>query len=243
MSVGTGARVPAEVRSDLPAHTREIRRTRAARPPGPRTWRCWTGCWQTRGCRHRSSRPGRSPAAGPAGRRRPPPSGLIPLPCNEVHTCSRSRSPDRSAIPASGCAGRSGDADIKPAPYLPRPTTGRLADREDHDLRLEYQPQHFMVAPCLRSGAGQWRRDPVTAPRALATLTRMARDDCAGEERKGEEWAVGLSRIVAGAAGYPLVSRPGVSSPGSRRPVTWPGAGLGVRGSDGGRNGPGTPGI
>lgn len=130
-----------------------------------------------------------------------------------------------------------------PRPYLPRPTTGRLADREDHDLRLEYQPQHFMVAPCLRSGAGQWRRDPVTAPRALATLTRMARDDCAGEERKGEEWAVGLSRIVAGAAGYPLVSRPGVSSPGSRRPVTWPGAGLGVRGSDGGRNGPGTPGI
>jgi hypothetical protein len=69
--VGPSARVPAEVRFDLPAHNREIRRTRAARPPGPRTWRCCTGCWQTRGCRHRPSRPERSPADGTDGLHHP----------------------------------------------------------------------------------------------------------------------------------------------------------------------------
>jgi hypothetical protein len=55
--------------------------------------------------------------------------------------------------------------------------------------------------------------------------------------------AVGRGRIVARAGGLPTGVPPGVSSPRSRRPVTWPGAGLGVRAGDGGRNGPGTPGV
>ena len=60
--------------------------------------------------------------------------------------------PGSSAITATGCAGRSGDADIKPAP-VPATTDHRSpGNHEDRDLRLEYQPQHFMVAPCLRSG-------------------------------------------------------------------------------------------
>jgi hypothetical protein len=38
---------------------------------------------------------------------------------------------------AIGCAGRSGDADIKPAP-APVTTNDKPPDHEDHDLRLEY---------------------------------------------------------------------------------------------------------
>jgi len=38
---------------------------------------------------------------------------------------------------AIGCAGRSGDADTKPAP-APATTNDKPTDHEDHDLRLEY---------------------------------------------------------------------------------------------------------
>jgi hypothetical protein len=37
----------------------------------------------------------------------------------------------------TGCAGRSGDADIKPAPALAT-TNDKPTDHEHHDLRLEY---------------------------------------------------------------------------------------------------------
>jgi hypothetical protein len=40
-------------------------------------------------------------------------------------------------ISATGCAGRSGDADIKPAP-APATTNDKPPNHEDHDLRLEY---------------------------------------------------------------------------------------------------------
>jgi hypothetical protein len=59
--------------------------------------------------------------------------------------------------------------------------------------------------------ARQWRRDPVMVLRALATLTRMARDNCAGGEARGrrvEQSAWVLLWLVR--ADYPLVSRPGV---------------------------------
>jgi hypothetical protein len=69
--------------------------------------------------------------------RRPPPSGLIPLTCNEVQHLFAVQVARPVGITATGCAGRSGDADIKPAP-VPATTDHRLpGNREDHDLRLE----------------------------------------------------------------------------------------------------------
>jgi hypothetical protein len=38
---------------------------------------------------------------------------------------------------AIGCAGRSGDVDIRPAP-VPATTNDKPTNHEDHDLRLEY---------------------------------------------------------------------------------------------------------
>jgi len=38
---------------------------------------------------------------------------------------------------AIGCAGRSGDIDIRPAP-APATTNDKPTNHEDHDLRLEY---------------------------------------------------------------------------------------------------------
>jgi hypothetical protein len=63
---------------------------------------------------------------------------MIPLTCNEVHTCSRLWSPGQSAITRTGCAGRGGDADIKPAPVPATTDDKPPGNHEDHDLRLEY---------------------------------------------------------------------------------------------------------
>jgi hypothetical protein len=89
---------------------------------------------------------------GPADRR-PPPSGLIPLTCNEVqHLFAVQVAPARRrSRPPAALVGLATPTS-SPHPYLPRPTTGPLATMKISDLRLEYQPQHFMVAPCLRSG-------------------------------------------------------------------------------------------
>jgi hypothetical protein len=149
------------------------------------------------------------------------------------------------AITASGCAGRSGDADIKPAPVPATTDHKPPGNREDRDLRLEYQPQHFMVAPCLRSGARQWRRDPVTVLRALAPLTRMVRDDCAGGEARGRRveqsaWVV----LWLVRADYPLASRRRSELPAFAAASHLARSGTRSEGAgDGGRNGPGTPGI
>jgi hypothetical protein len=43
----------------------------------------------------------------------------------------------RAARSPTGCAGRCGGADNRPAP-APATTTGKPTDHEDHDLRLEY---------------------------------------------------------------------------------------------------------
>jgi hypothetical protein len=40
-------------------------------------------------------------------------------------------------MPATGCAGRSGDADIRPAP-APATTDDKPPNHEHHDLRLEF---------------------------------------------------------------------------------------------------------
>jgi hypothetical protein len=56
--------------------------------------------------------------------RRPPPSGLIALTCNEVQPCSWPWSPGLPVILATGCAGQHGDADIRPAP-VPATTSDR----------------------------------------------------------------------------------------------------------------------
>ena len=57
---------------------------------------------------------------------RPPPSGLIPLTCNEVQHLFAALLAGRSAISATGCAGRRGDANIRHAPGA-LPTASRLA--------------------------------------------------------------------------------------------------------------------
>jgi hypothetical protein len=117
--------------------------------------------------------------------------------------CSWSRSPGPSAITATGRVGRSGDADIKPAP-VPATTDHRPpGNREDHDLRLEYQPQHFW-----------WRRGcGLGPPMAAGSRDGAARpchldQDGAGQlcwRRSARETggAVGLGRIVARAGGLP----------------------------------------
>jgi hypothetical protein len=182
--VGTSAHVPAEVRFDLPAHNREIRRTRAARPPGPKTSPHQRGPAPVRG-------PGR-----PARRRSRPSAALVGL-----------------VTPTSS-----------PRPYLPLPTTGPLATVKItiYGWNTNLSISGGAVAAVW---ARQWRRDPVMVLRALATLTRMARANCVGGEARGRRveqsaWVV----LWLVRADYPLVSRPGVSSPRSWRPVTWPGA-------------------
>jgi hypothetical protein len=76
-------------------------------------------------------------------RTRPPPSELIGLTCNEVQHLLATLLARPPATMAIGCAGRCGDADLKPAP-APVTTNDKPTDHEDHDhdhdhdLRLEY---------------------------------------------------------------------------------------------------------
>ena len=59
--------------------------------------------------------------------RQPPPSGLIPLTCNEIQRLFAAWSPDRPAISATGCAGQHGDADIRYAPVAATTDESRWA--------------------------------------------------------------------------------------------------------------------
>ena len=70
--------------------------------------------------------------------RHPPPSGLISLTCNEIQHLFAALVIRPSPIPPTGCAGRSGDADIKPAPAPATTDDKPPGNHEDHDLRLEY---------------------------------------------------------------------------------------------------------
>jgi hypothetical protein len=63
--------------------------------------------------------------------RHPPPAGLMSLTCNEVHTSSRRCSPVPLVTSTIDCAGRSGDADTKPAP-APATTNDKPHDHEGH---------------------------------------------------------------------------------------------------------------
>jgi hypothetical protein len=67
----------------------------------------------------------------------PPPAELIGLTATRLSTCSRRCLPVPPAISTIGCAGRCGDAAIKPAP-VPVTTNDKPPNHEDHDLRLEY---------------------------------------------------------------------------------------------------------
>jgi SRSO17 transposase len=69
--------------------------------------------------------------------RHPPPPGLISLTCNELQHLFAALLARPAADLPTGCAGRCGDADNRPAP-APATTTGKPTDHEDHDLRLEY---------------------------------------------------------------------------------------------------------
>jgi hypothetical protein len=70
--------------------------------------------------------------------RHPPPSGLIPMTCNEIQHLFAALVIQPSPMPPTGCAGRCGDADTKHAP-VPATTDDRPpGNHEDHDLRLEY---------------------------------------------------------------------------------------------------------
>jgi hypothetical protein len=69
--------------------------------------------------------------------RHPPPLGLTPLTCNEIQHLFAALVAAPPLTPATGCAGRGGDDDTRPA-LVPVTTAGKPTDREDHDLRLEY---------------------------------------------------------------------------------------------------------
>jgi hypothetical protein len=77
-------------------------------------------------------------------------------------------------------------------------------------LRLAGGQVEALFDELLPVEARQWRRDPVTVLRALATLTRMARDDCAGGEARGRrvEQSAGVVLWLV-RADYPLASRQG----------------------------------
>jgi hypothetical protein len=68
---------------------------------------------------------------------RPPPSGLIPLTCNEVQHLFAARAPARSTTSATGCAGQHGNADIRHAPAPATTNDKPPGYHEDHELRLE----------------------------------------------------------------------------------------------------------
>jgi hypothetical protein len=68
--------------------------------------------------------------------RHPPPLGLIPLTCNELQHLFATLAAAPSLPPATGCAGRGGDAGTRPA-LVPATTAGKPTDREDHEFRLE----------------------------------------------------------------------------------------------------------
>jgi hypothetical protein len=68
--------------------------------------------------------------------RHPPPLGLIPLTCNEVQHLFAAWPASPPAIGPTGCAGRGGDADSRPAP-VPATTAGKPpSSHEDHELRV-----------------------------------------------------------------------------------------------------------
>jgi hypothetical protein len=69
--------------------------------------------------------------------RHPPPLGLLPLTCNEIQHLFATLVAAPSPTAPTGCAGRGGDADTRPAP-APATTASRPTDREHHELRLEY---------------------------------------------------------------------------------------------------------
>jgi hypothetical protein len=69
--------------------------------------------------------------------RDPAPPGLTRLTCNEVQHLFAALVAVPVADPGTGCAGRCGDADRKPAP-APATTAGKPPDHEGHGLRLEY---------------------------------------------------------------------------------------------------------
>jgi hypothetical protein len=76
-------------------------------------------------------------AAATQRARHPPPVGLIPLTCNEIQHLFATLVAAPSPTAPTGCAGRGGDADTRPAP-APATTASRPTDREHHELRLEY---------------------------------------------------------------------------------------------------------
>jgi SRSO17 transposase len=59
-------------------------------------------------------------------------------PTTRSSTCSRRCSPGPLVIATTGCAGRHGDADIKPAPAHATTADRQPGTHEDHDLWLEY---------------------------------------------------------------------------------------------------------
>jgi hypothetical protein len=63
--------------------------------------------------------------------RHPPPSGLIGLTCNEVQHLLATLLARPAGDLGIGCTGRSGDADIKPAP-APATTNAKPTNHEDH---------------------------------------------------------------------------------------------------------------
>jgi hypothetical protein len=70
--------------------------------------------------------------------RHPAPPGLIRLTCNEIQHLYAALIATPPVISATGCAGRSGDADIRHAPVAATTDDKPPGNHEDHDLRLEY---------------------------------------------------------------------------------------------------------
>jgi SRSO17 transposase len=69
--------------------------------------------------------------------RHPPPPGLISLTCNELQHLFARCLPVPPVTPATGCAGRHGDADSKPAPAPATTADRQPGTHEEHHPRLE----------------------------------------------------------------------------------------------------------
>jgi len=70
--------------------------------------------------------------------RHPIPPALVPVTCNEVQHLFAALLAGPQVTSPTCCAGRCGDADIKPAPAPATTNDKPPCNHEDHDLRLEY---------------------------------------------------------------------------------------------------------
>jgi len=98
--------------------------------------------------------------------RHPPPLGLIPLTCNEIQHLFAALVAAPVADKVTGCAGRGGGADSRPAP-VPATTAGKPpSSHEGHELRLGVLLLLLAFEDDVPVGTACMRRIGPTPPRS-----------------------------------------------------------------------------